>query len=92
MRVRDAVGCEWLWHQPLAHSGFVVICGESQHSRSFDHLAANHSENMFFCFRWLLILFKREFRYSVSQVPQSVTLSDRGTAVPRCAALGDSNS
>ncbi len=31
----------------------------------FDHLAANHSENMFFCFRWLLILFKREFRYLV---------------------------
>jgi hypothetical protein len=80
-------------HQPLAHVGVCGdLWGESQHSRSFDHLAANHSENMFFCFRWLLILFKREFRYSVSQAPQSGTLSDRGTAVPAGRHLAISNS
>lgn len=28
-----------------------------------NYLVGHESENMFFCFRWLLILFKREFTY-----------------------------
>lgn len=33
----------------------------------YDHMAKHDSLNMFFCFRWLLILFKREFDLSETQ-------------------------
>jgi hypothetical protein len=33
----------------------------------YDHMAKHDSLNMFFCFRWLLILFKREFELSETE-------------------------
>ena len=32
----------------------------------FNHLEKEDSSNFFFCFRWLLINFKREFRYATA--------------------------
>jgi hypothetical protein len=32
-------------------------------SSFFDYLEKNESSNMYFCFRWILILFKREFSF-----------------------------
>ncbi|KAG8232348.1 hypothetical protein J437_LFUL008816 [Ladona fulva] len=41
-----------------------------------NYLESNESDNLFFCFRWLLILFKREFSYQDIMVLWEVLWSD----------------